>query len=124
MVIMLDCRSGDKGSIPLWGATNNKEYMESIVIIASMILILLVGILFVNYRATKARGKVRYIFTSPQGEKIITDWKTFNQEEYDIIISVHTHPEEAQYIKTDHKGTETIISIPFILNGFVQIERR
>lgn len=76
---------------------------------------------FIN---NKNKGKVRYIFSSPQGEKIVTNWKTFDQGEYDTIVSVHTHPEEVTHITTDHKGIETIVSIPFILNGFIQLERR
>jgi len=93
----------------------------------TIIFILLVILLFVIYklwRSSLSKGKVRYTFVSPQGEKIITNWKTFNQEEYDTIISVHTHPEESQYIKTDNEGTETIISIPFILNGYIMLERK
>lgn len=90
----------------------------------SGLILILILLALLYLKTIRHKGKIRYIFSSPQGEKIITDWKTFNQEEYDTIISVHTHPEEAQYIKTDHKGTETIVSIPFILNGFIQIERR
>lgn len=86
--------------------------------------ILILALLFYNFYSNKQKGKVRYIFSSPQGKKIITNWKTYDQEEYNTILSVHTHPEEATHIVTDHKGVETIVSIPFILNGFVQLERR
>ncbi len=88
----------------------------------SLIIVVLIVIGMIIKKLIRA-GKIRYIFTSPHGEKVITNWKFFDQEEYDNIRSIYEKPDEADYIITDHKGDETIISIPFILAGKMTIQR-
>jgi len=97
---------------------------STIVLIIIILLVLVVGGFAAIFRLYLTRGKVRYTFISQQGEQVITNWKAFNKDEYDAIFGIYKEPDGVDYLITDHKGTEVILSVLFIIGGRIHLERK